>query len=63
LFNVVERSGNYVFEDKTPPTALRASFVSYALGVDKVFIESVVVKLQKGLTKLEIQRASALFNN
>ena len=63
MFNVVERSGNYVFEDKTPPTALRARFVSYALGADKVFIESVVVKLQKGLIKLKIERASAPFNS
>jgi hypothetical protein len=32
LFNVVERSGNYVFEDDTPPTVPRARVVSYALG-------------------------------
>jgi hypothetical protein len=37
-------------------------FVSYALGAYKVIIENVVVKLQKGLNPLEIERDSALFN-
>ena len=37
MFNVVERSGNYVFEDDNPLTALRARVVSYALGTYKVF--------------------------
>jgi hypothetical protein len=32
LLNIAERSGNYIFEDDTPPTALRARVVSYALG-------------------------------
>jgi hypothetical protein len=31
LFNVVEKSGNYIFEDDIPPTALSARVVSYAL--------------------------------
>ena len=46
LFNVVESSINYVFEDEKPPKSLRARVVSYALGVYEVFflIESVVVK-------------------
>ena len=38
LFNVVEMSGNYVFEDDTPPTAITARVVSYALGAYQVFI-------------------------
>jgi hypothetical protein len=32
LFNLVERSGNYVFEDDNPLTALRSRLVRYALG-------------------------------
>ena len=48
LFNVVERSGKYVFEDGNPlPTALRKRFVSYALGAYNVFIESFVVEASK----------------
>ena len=37
MFDVVEKSGNYVFEDDTPPTALRARVVIFALGAYKVF--------------------------
>ena len=33
LFNVVETSGNYVFEDDNPPIALRERVVSYALEI------------------------------
>jgi hypothetical protein len=47
LFNVVERSGNYVFEDDNPLTALKSRVVSYALGEYKIFIESVVVETSK----------------
>ena len=47
LFNVVERSGNYIFELDIPPTVFRARVVSYALGASKVFIESVVVETSK----------------
>jgi hypothetical protein len=43
LFNVVERSGNYFFEDDNPSTALRARILSYALGVYKAYIEKVIV--------------------
>jgi hypothetical protein len=32
LFDVVKKSGNYRFDDDTPPTALRKRVVSYALG-------------------------------
>ena len=33
LFNIVERSGNYVFEDyNPPPIALMTRVVSYTLG-------------------------------
>jgi hypothetical protein len=39
LFNIVERFGNYILNDDTPPTALRARVVSYALGVCKVYRE------------------------
>jgi hypothetical protein len=35
LFNVVESSGNEVFEDDNPPTDLRSSVVLYALGAYK----------------------------
>jgi hypothetical protein len=49
LFNVVESSGNYVFEDNNPLRALRARIVSYALGAYKVFVESVVEEnIKKG---------------
>ena len=47
FFNVVERSGNWVFEEKTHPKVLRARVVSYAWGAYKVFIESVVVETSK----------------
>jgi hypothetical protein len=47
LFDVVQRSRNYVFEDDTPPTALRARVASYALLAYNVYIESVVVKTSK----------------
>jgi hypothetical protein len=36
-----------MFEEDTPPTALRARVVSYALKLDKVFIESIVVDTSK----------------
>jgi hypothetical protein len=36
-------SGNYIFEDDNPPTALRARVVSYALAAYKVYIEKVIV--------------------
>ena len=38
LFDEAKKSGNYVFEDDTPRTALRARVVSYTLGAYKVFI-------------------------
>jgi hypothetical protein len=44
LFNIVERSGNYIFEDETPPTSLRERVVINALGAHKVVIESSVVE-------------------
>jgi hypothetical protein len=44
-------------------TALRARVEIYALGAYKVFIENFVVETQKGLIRLEIERASALFNS
>jgi hypothetical protein len=50
LFNAVEGSGNYVFEDvnpSPPPTAIRTRVVSYALGVCKVFTDSVVIETSK----------------
>ena len=42
LFNVVESSGNYMFEQDTPTTVFMARVISYALGVYKVFIEIFV---------------------
>ena len=63
MFNVVEGSGNYVFKDDKPPRAPRAKVVSSALWAYKVFIDRVVLKLQKRLIQLEIERASALFNS
>jgi hypothetical protein len=36
LFNVVEKSGNYVFEDVTLPRTLSTRVVSYALGAYEV---------------------------
>jgi hypothetical protein len=47
LFDVVERSGNYVFEKDIPPRALRARVLSCLLGACKVFIESVIAKTSK----------------
>ena len=48
LFNVVEKSGNYVFEDdNSPPIALMTRAVSYALGAYNVFIESYVMEASK----------------
>jgi hypothetical protein len=45
LFNVVQKSGNFDFEnDNSPPIAFRTRAVSYALGPYKVLIESFVVK-------------------
>jgi hypothetical protein len=48
LFNVVESSGNYVFEDDEPLRAPRAKVVSYALRAYKVFIDSVVGNFKRG---------------
>jgi hypothetical protein len=48
FFNVVERSRNYIFEDDTPSTDLRARVGSYALkAYNFFFIESVVVETSK----------------
>jgi hypothetical protein len=48
LFNVDERSGNYVFENDNPsPIPLMTRVVSYALGAYNAFIESFVVKPSK----------------
>jgi hypothetical protein len=47
LFSVVQRSGNYVFEDEKEPATLRAGVVSFDLGAYKDFIESVVVASTK----------------
>jgi hypothetical protein len=44
LFNVVESSENYTFEQDSPPTVFRARVISYALGAYKVFIESFVAE-------------------
>ena len=48
LLNVIDRSGNYVFEDNTPPRALRVTVVSKALGAHKAYIERMIVKNSKG---------------
>jgi hypothetical protein len=37
LFNAVESSGNYIFEQDTPHTVFMARVISYALGAYKVF--------------------------
>jgi hypothetical protein len=45
LFNVVESSGNYVFEKEPPPPKFfRTRVISYALGTYKVFIERFVIE-------------------
>ena len=46
----------------TDLTALGVRVVIYALGAYKMFIESVVVETQKGLIRLETERACALFH-
>ena len=47
LFNAVESSVNYVFEDDKPPTPLRARVLSYALGAYKVLIDRAIVENSK----------------
>jgi hypothetical protein len=48
LFNVVERSENYVFENDNPPhIARRTSIVGYSLGAHKVSIASFIVEASK----------------
>ena len=42
LFNVIERSVNYVFKEDAPRT-LRARVVSYALEANKVYLKRVMV--------------------
>ena len=43
LFNVVERSGNYAFEDNPPPPTPWVRVVNYAMGTFKVYIERVII--------------------
>ena len=43
LFNVIERSVNYVFNDDKSPTAQWARVLSYALEAYKVYIERMIV--------------------
>ena len=38
LFNIIESSKNYVFEDNKPPGPLRTRVVIYALGAHKIYI-------------------------
>jgi hypothetical protein len=47
--NIVESSGNYVFEGENPPppTTPRVRFVSYALGAHKLSMGRVVVEISK----------------
>ena len=61
LLNVVERSGNFVFEDETLPTALRERVVSCDLEVYKVDIERVIVWALKGLIGMQNTSFSAIF--
>jgi hypothetical protein len=65
LVYVVERSGNYVFEEDTPPPlkALKARVVSYSLRTYTVFIESVVVETWKRAHSIGNTKASTLFNS
>ena len=63
LFNVFESSGNLVFEDDNPPHSPQGKGCNLCHEAYKVFIESVVVETQKGLIRLEIERASALFSS
>jgi hypothetical protein len=37
LFNAVESSGNYIFEQDTPHTVFRPRVIRYALGAYKVY--------------------------
>ena len=43
LFNVVESSGNYMFEQDNPPTVFRARVISSALGAYMVLMEEMLV--------------------
>jgi hypothetical protein len=44
LFHAVQSSGNYTFEQDTPPTVFRARVISYALGAYMVYIKIFVVE-------------------
>jgi hypothetical protein len=61
FYNVVERSGNYVFEEDTPPTALRKRVVSYALGEYTIFAESLVVGTSKRAHSIASSNGSCPF--
>jgi len=43
LFNVVERSRNFIFEDDIPLTTFRTKIVWYVLRQYKVYVERVIV--------------------
>jgi hypothetical protein len=43
LFNVVKSSGNYMFEQDTPPTVFRARVISHALRAYMVLMEGILV--------------------
>jgi hypothetical protein len=43
LFNVVESSGNYIFEQDIPPTVFRTRVISYALGAHMVLMEGMII--------------------
>ena len=43
LFNVAESSGNYMFEQDTPPTVFRARVISYVQGEYMVLMEGMLV--------------------
>jgi hypothetical protein len=47
FFNVVESSGNYIFEQGTPPRIFRARVISYAKGAYMVLIKGVLIYTSK----------------
>jgi hypothetical protein len=47
LLTAVDSSGNYIFDQGTPPTVFRVRVKSHILGLYKAFIESFVVKTRK----------------
>jgi hypothetical protein len=50
LFNVVESSGNYIFEQDTPTTVFRARVIGYGLGgINTSYGGNACINFREGL--------------